>query len=203
MLWTTRYYSLPTHTLPRCGTDLFATESRKTLSEKQKYDHLLRRGGAEKKAMTKLDLNSPAPDFTLPDGDGKQWRLSAHRGKVVVLLFYPGDETPVCTAQMCSVRDRWEDYVATGAEVVGISSDSVESHRKFSAHHNLPLRLLSDKDGEVSRLYGARSLIPGKVARSVFVIDANGLLRYADIRPIGLFKPKDDVTLAAIKSAMS
>ena len=151
--------------------------------------------------MLKLDLNSPAPDFTLPDGEGKQWRLSEHRGKVVVLLFYPGDETPVCTAQMCSVRDRWEDYVATGAEVVGISSDSVESHRKFSEHHNLPLRLLSDSDGEVSRLYGARSLIPGKVARSVFVIDANGLLRHADIRPIGLFRPKDDITLTAIKAA--
>ena len=155
------------------------------------------------KHMTKLDLNAAAPDFTLPDGEGRQWRLSEHRGKVVVLLFYPGDETPVCTAQMCSVRDRWDDYVATGAEVVGISSDSVESHQKFSEHHNLPLRLLSDKDGEVSRLYGARSLIPGKVARSVFVIDANGLLRHADIRPIGLFKPKDDVTLAAIKAAQS
>ena len=153
--------------------------------------------------MSKLDLNAAAPDFTLPDGDGNNWRLSDHRGKVVVLLFYPGDETPVCTAQMCSVRDRWEDYVATGAEVVGISSDSVDSHRKFSEHHKLPLRLLSDKDGEVSRLYGARSLIPGKVARSVFVIDANGLVRHADIRPIGLFKPKDDVTLAAIKAAQT
>ena len=151
--------------------------------------------------MTKLSLNSPAPDFTLPDGDGKQWRLSDHRGKVVVLLFYPGDETPVCTAQLCSVRDRWEDYVATGAEVVGISSDSVESHQKFSEHHRLPLRLLSDSAGEVSRLYGARSLIPGRVARAVFVIDGAGMLRHADVRPIGLFKPKDDVTLAAIKAA--
>ena len=151
--------------------------------------------------MTKPSLNAQAPDFTLPDGDGKQWRLSDHRGKVVVLLFYPGDETPVCTAQLCSVRDRWDDYVATGAEVVGISSDSVESHQKFSEHHRLPLRLLSDSAGEVSRLYGARSLIPGRVARAVFVIDGGGMLRLADVRPIGLFKPKDDVTLAAIKAA--
>ena len=125
----------------------------------------------------KLNLNEPAPDFTLKDGNGDAWRLSDHRGKVVVLLFYPGDETPVCTAQMCSVRDRWEDYLATGAEVVGISSDSIESHKKFSEHHSLPLRLLSDSDGAVSKLYGARSLIPGKVARSVFVIDAQGILR--------------------------
>lgn len=148
-----------------------------------------------------MKINEPAPDFSLPDGDGKQWHLSDLRGKVVVLLFYPGDETPICTRQMCSVRDRWDDYVATGAEVVGISTDSVESHQKFAAHHELPLRLLSDANGEVSKLYGARSLIPGKVARSVFVIDAKGIVRHSDIRPLGLFKPKDDETIAAIKAA--
>lgn len=148
-----------------------------------------------------MKINELAPEFSLPDGDGKQWRLSDHRGRVVVLLFYPGDETPICTRQMCSVRDRWDDYVATGAEVVGISTDSVESHRKFAQHHELPLRLLSDANGEVSKLYGARSLIPGKVARSVFVIDAKGIVRHSDIRPLGLFKPKDDETIAAIKAA--
>ena len=146
-------------------------------------------------------LNSPAPDFTLKDGNSADWRLSDHRGNVVVLLFYPGDETPVCTRQMCSLRDRWDDYLATGAEVVGISSDSIESHKNFAAHHELPLRLLSDSDGAVSRLYGARSLIPGRVARSVFVIDGNGILRHRDVRPIGLFKPKDDDNIAAIKAA--
>ena len=146
-------------------------------------------------------VNSPAPDFALKDGNGADWRLSHHRGKVVVLLFYPGDETPVCTRQMCSLRDRWDDYLATGAEVVGISSDSIESHKNFAAHHKLPLRLLSDSDGAVSRLYGARSLIPGRVARSVFVIDGNGILRHRDVRPIGLFKPKDDDNIAAIKAA--
>ena len=149
----------------------------------------------------KLNLNQPAPDFTLKDCDGRDWRLGEQRGKVVVLLFYPGDETPICTRQMCSVRDRWEDYQATGAEVVGISSDSVESHRKFSEHHDLPLRLLSDANANVSTMYGARSLIPGKVARSVFVIDADGILRYKDVRPLGLFKPKDDEIIAAIKAA--
>lgn len=146
-------------------------------------------------------VNEPAPDFALKDGNGAEWRLSDHRGKVVVLLFYPGDETPVCTRQMCSVRDRWEDYRETGAEVVGISSDSVESHKKFAEHHELPLRLLSDPDREVARQYGAISLIPGRVARSVLVIDAKGILRYSDVRPIGLFKPKDDATIAAIRAA--
>jgi peroxiredoxin Q/BCP len=149
----------------------------------------------------KLNLDQRAPDFTLKDGGGHDWRLADHRGKVVVLLFYPGDETPICTRQMCSVRDRWEDYQATGAEVVGISSDSVESHRKFAEHHDLPLRLLSDPDGKISNLFGARSLIPGKVARSVFVIDADGILRYQDVRPLGLFKPKDDDTISAIRKA--
>ena len=148
-----------------------------------------------------MKINEPAPDFSLPDGNGEQWRLSDHRGKVVVLLFYPGDETPVCTKQLCSVRDRWEDYVATGAEVVGISSDSVESHRKFAEHHELPLRLLSDADRTAATLYGARSFIPGRVARSVFVIDAKGILRYSDVRPVGLIRPKDDATIAAIKAA--
>ena len=148
-----------------------------------------------------MKINEPAPDFSLPDGNGRQWRLSDHRGKVVVLLFYPGDETPVCTRQLCSVRDRWDDYLATGAEVVGISTDSVESHRKFAEHHDLPLRLLSDSDRVAANLYGARSLIPGRVARSVFVIDAEGILRYSDIRRVGLTRPKDDATIAAIKAA--
>ena len=156
--------------------------------------------------MSKQDnpqLGTPAPEFTLKDGNGNDWRLSDNRGKVVVLLFYPGDETPICTRQMCSVRDRWEDYAATGAEVVGISTDSVESHKEFAKHHNLPLRLLSDSDQEVANLYGARSLIPGKVARSVFVIDAKGIIRHRDVRPLGLFRPKDDEVIRAIHEASS
>lgn len=154
--------------------------------------------------MTKQDsqlVGATAPDFTLKDGNGDEWRLSDQRGKVVVLLFYPGDETPICTRQMCSVRDRWEDYATTGAEVVGISTDSVESHKKFAEHHDLPLRLLSDESGAVANLYGARSLIPGKVARSVFVIDAAGTIRYRDVRPLGLFRPKDDEVIRAIREA--
>jgi thioredoxin-dependent peroxiredoxin len=145
----------------------------------------------------------PAPDFSLRDGAGAEWRLSDHRGKVVVLLFYPGDETPICTRQMCSVRDRWEDYVATGAEVVGLSTNSVDSHKSFAEHHHLPLRLLADADRAVADLYGAQSLIPGKVARSVFVIDSEGIIRYRDVRPLGLFRPKDDDIIAAILKAQN
>ncbi len=148
-----------------------------------------------------LQVGDAAPDFTLQDGNGDHWSLSDQRGKVVVLLFYPGDETPICTRQMCSVRDRWEDYASTGAEVVGISTDSVESHKKFAEHHDLPLRLLSDANGGVAKLYGAQSLIPGKVARSVFVIDGSGVIKHRDVRPLGLFRPKDDDVLKAIAAA--
>jgi peroxiredoxin Q/BCP len=154
-------------------------------------------------AETSGRLGTAAPDFTLHDGDGNEWRLSDHRGKVVVLLFYPGDETPVCTRQMCSVRDRWEDYAATGAEVVGISTNTSESHRSFAENHKLPLRLLADVDRQVADLYGAKSLIPAKVARSVFVIDADGVIRYRDVRPIGLFRPKDDDIIRAIGEAQT
>ena len=73
-------------------------------------------------SLIETRVGNAAPDFTLPDGDGNAWRLSDQRGKVVVLLFYPGDETPVCTRQMCSVRDRWEDYAATGAEVSSLGN---------------------------------------------------------------------------------
>lgn len=146
-----------------------------------------------------VTVGSVAPDFCLRDGEGNEWCLKDQRGKVVVLLFYPGDETPICTRQMCSVRDRWEDYAATGAEVVGISTDSVESHKSFAAHHELPLRLLSDSSQEVANRYGAKSIIPGKVARSVFIVDREGVVRYRDVRPLGLFRPKDDEILKAIE----
>ncbi len=147
------------------------------------------------------NLGGLAPDFTLKDGEGRDWRLSDRRGRVVVLLFYPGDETPVCTRQMCSVRDRWEDYAATGAEVVGVSTDSVETHRAFAEHHSLPLRLLSDPDRRVAEMYGAKSWLPGRAARAVVVIDAEGRVRHNKAQPHSLFRPKDDEVLEAIRAA--
>lgn len=147
------------------------------------------------------NIGAPAPDFTLKDGDGREWSLSEQKGRVVVLLFYPGDETPVCTKQMCSVRDNWEEYQRTGAEVVGVSTDSVESHKKFAERHSLPLRLLSDPDRRVAELYGAKSWLPGRAARAVVVIDAEGRLRHNKSQPLSLFRPKDDEVLEAIRAA--
>ena len=150
-----------------------------------------------------MNIGETAPDFTLRDGNGDLWTLSNHLGKTVVLLFYPGDDTPVCTKELCSVRDHWSEYQATGAEVVGISTDSVESHSKFSDKYELPLRLLSDEKGEVRDKYGANSLLPGRTARAEFVIDPQGKLAYQKVRPIGLFRPRDKEVLAAIKKAQT
>ena len=148
-----------------------------------------------------MNVNDTAPNFSLKDGNGEEWTLSDHQGKVVVLMFYPGDDTPVCTKELCSVRDHWTDYQATGAEVVGISTDSVESHDKFSTKYDLPLRLLSDADGKVRDLYGAKSILPGRTGRAEFVIDPEGKLTYKKVRPIGLFRPSDADVIAAIKAA--
>ncbi len=140
-----------------------------------------------------------APDFELKDNEGNGWRLSANRGKVVALVFYPRDETPVCTKQMCSMRDRWTDYEDTGAEVVAVSVGSVDSHKKFAEHHGLPQRLLADESGEVTGLYDMKSLLGGS-QRAVVVIDPNGVIRYRrSVLPI--FRPSDDEVINAIREA--
>ena len=121
-----------------------------------------------------------APDFSLPDAEGRSFRLSERRGKTpVVLYFYPKDDTPGCTKEACGFRDQYEDFVRLGAEVVGVSSDSSASHQRFAAKHRLPLTLLADEGGTVRRLYGVPAnlggLIPGRVT---FVIDREGVVRH-------------------------
>jgi peroxiredoxin len=146
-------------------------------------------------------VGTQAPDFILRDTEGAEWQLSAQRGRVVVLLFYPGDETPVCTKQLCSVRDNWEAYAETGAEVVGISTDTVESHRSFTDKHNLPLRLLADIEGKVHKAYEASSWLPGRAARAVVVVDSGGIIRYRKVEAVSLFRPRDAEIIAAIRAA--
>lgn len=138
-----------------------------------------------------------APEIDLLDGNGERWQLSAQRGKTVVLLFYPGDETPVCTKQLCSVRDNWEQYVATGAEVVGINTDSVEKHHSFIANHKLPMRLLSDGDGHVVRAYDMKAIFGTR--RGVVVIDQQGYIRFRRV-VMPIFRPSDDEVLQAINA---
>lgn len=150
-----------------------------------------------------MKVGDKAPDFTLKDDDGNDWKLSAQRGKIVVLLFYPGDNTPVCTKQFCSVRDNWEDYTKTGAEVVGISTDSAASHKDFAEKYDLPLRLLADETGETLEKYGMKSWLPNRAARGVVVIDKNGVVRHHQVQLLSLFRPKDDEILQAIEKAQN
>ncbi len=148
-----------------------------------------------------MKVGDNAPDFTLKDLDGEQWHLADKRGRTVVLLFYPGDDTPVCTKQLCSVRDNWSKYQVTGAEVVGISTDSVKSHKTFADKYNLTLRLLADEKGEVVEKYEVKSWLPGRSARAVVVIDKAGRIAYHKVQSLSLFRPKDDEVLAAIQDA--
>ncbi len=148
-----------------------------------------------------MKTGEKAPDFTLKDLNGDGWSLHDHAGKIVVLLFYPGDDTPVCTAQMCSVRDNWSQYQATGAEVVGISMDSEKSHKSFADKYNLTLKLLSDERGETTGKYAMKSWLPGRSARGVVVIDKNGNIAYHKVQSLSLFKPSDNEVLDAIRLA--
>ena len=151
------------------------------------------------KRETGTEVGRLAPDFELKDGDGRTWRLSDHRGKVVALVFYPRDGTPVCTKQMCSMRDRWSDYQQTGAEVVALSVAGEESHKQFSEQHDLPQRLLADERGAITKLYKARSLFGGS-QRAVIVIDSNGVIRHRK-SVIPFFRPGDDEVIEAIRAA--
>jgi peroxiredoxin Q/BCP len=133
-----------------------------------------------------------APDFAL-DGTGGRFRLSEHRGKRILLLFYPGDETPVCTKQFCSYRDRADDMAQLDAVVVGISSQSLDSHERFRDHHGLNVPLLADEDKKVAKSYGVTAPALG-TRRATFVIDEDGVVRYRHVHTLGLdFQDVDEL----------
>ena len=127
-----------------------------------------------------IEAGRPAPDFELESDEGTTVRLSDFRGRPVVLYFYPKDDTPGCTKQACGFRDAYREYEERGAVVLGVSPDSVASHRKFKEKHGLPFTLLADPDHEVADAYGAwgEKSYAGRrylgVIRSTFVIDADG-----------------------------
>lgn len=132
-----------------------------------------------KKAMqSKIKVGDRAPDFKLPDASGRTVSLSDFRGKNVVLFFYPKDFTPGCTKEACSFRDHYEVFKEAGAEVIGISSDSPASHKRFAASFNLPFVLLSDRNDQVRKAFGVPStlgIIPGRVT---YVLDKEGVVRH-------------------------
>jgi thioredoxin-dependent peroxiredoxin len=126
-----------------------------------------------------INIGDTAPDFTLDSQTGAKVALSSFKGqKAVVLFFYPKDDTPGCTVESCTFRDSYTDFQAAGAEVIGISGDSVDSHQKFASKHNLPYTLVSDTNNQVRKAYGVPAtlgLLPGRVT---YVIDKAGIVRH-------------------------
>lgn len=129
--------------------------------------------------MSSIQIGDPAPDFTAATQDGREIKLSDYIGKnSVVVFFYPKDNTPICTAEVCSFRDAYEDFVAAGAEVIGISSDSRESHEEFASKQRLPFILVSDSDRSIRKAFGvpkSLAIMPGRVT---YVIDRQGIVRH-------------------------
>lgn len=126
-----------------------------------------------------IKIGDSAPEFSLTSQNGSTISLRDFRGKkVVVLYFYPKDDTPGCTAESCAFRDQYEVFKTAGAEVIGISGDSRESHQRFATKYNLPFTLLSDPGDQVRKQYGATTafgFIPGRVT---YIIDQNGIVQY-------------------------
>jgi peroxiredoxin Q/BCP len=137
-----------------------------------------------------LAVGMPAPDFSVPDQDGKTVTLSALRGCYVVLVFYPADDTTVCTKQLCEFRDQWAAVKAENAVVFGVNPAKGPRHEKFRQRYRLPFPLLVDAGQKVGRLYHAAGLAP---RRTVYLIGEDGVIRYARRG-----KPDPDEVLAAV-----
>ena len=140
-----------------------------------------------------LEIGIKAPEFTLPDQNGQMHSLSDYRGQKVILYFYPKDMTSGCTSQACNFRDRYPQFQEKGAVVLGVSKDTVESHKRFEEKQGLPFTLLSDTDLEVITAYDVRKIgkdgKPTKsLIRSTYLIDENGLI----IKAFGGVKAKDN-----------
>jgi peroxiredoxin Q/BCP len=126
-----------------------------------------------------LVVGDKAPLFTLATPNGAAFSLADVIGRrTVVLFFYPKDDTPGCTVEACTFRDNYEAFVQAGAEVVGVSSDSGESHEKFASKHRLPMTLLTDTEGKVRALYGVKSTLGFMPGRATFVIDRAGTIAH-------------------------
>ncbi len=145
--------------------------------------------------MAKPKVGDQAPEFELPGTGDRTYRLADYRGRKLVLAFYPGDFTVVCTKQFCSYRDQGDRLDSLGAEVLGISPQSVDSHERFVEEKRLNLPLLADEDKQVARAYGV--LAGPIVRRAIFVIDEQGVIRHRKVTLAGLsFESVDDLERA-------
>ncbi len=149
--------------------------------------------------MAKLNVGDLAPDFALNGTGGKTYRLADYRGRKLVLAFYPGDFTAVCTRQFCSYRDQSDKLDGLGADVLGISPQSVDSHERFTEEKKLNVPLLADEDKAVARAYGV--LAGPVVRRAIFVIDEEGIVRHRKVTLAGLtYESVDDLARAVASS---
>lgn len=145
-------------------------------------------------------VGAKAPNFKLQRETGKEWQLSDYLGSVVTLLFYPKNETFVCTKQLCSVRDNWNRYLETKSMIIGISPGTVSQHREFSMKHKLPFPLLADANRQITKTYGFHWLYPISFTRAIIVIDAKGIIRSRRIM-LRAFRPSDTDVITEIYRA--
>jgi len=140
-----------------------------------------------------LGVGDTAPEFTLPGTGGREYSLSEYRGRPVVLVFYPGDDTPICTKQLNSYNDDLGDFSEMNAQVLAISAQDVASHESFAGKHGFDFPLLADTDKTVAAAYGTLGPI-GFPRRSVFILDGDGVVRYAHRAIAGLtFRPVEEL----------
>jgi peroxiredoxin Q/BCP len=150
-----------------------------------------------------IGLGAPAPDFELPDQDGEPVRLSALRGRTIVLYFYPKSDTPGCTTQACSIRDRGSEYADAGVKVIGVSPDPVKRVKRFHDKRSLNFTLLADEDHAVCERYGVwvQKSMFGRpywgALRATFIIDADGVIVH--VIPKASPKTHDDEVLKALE----
>ena len=155
---------------------------------------------AKKNGKGAVNVGDVAPDFRLPGTGGREYALSDYRGRVVVLVLYPGDDTPVCTRQLVCYSNELAQFAELDAQVLAVSTQDVASHEAFAAKHRLTMPLLADVDKNVHRSYGVLGVLD-LPRRSVFVIDAGGVVRYAHRAVVGVtFRPVDELT-AAVRAA--
>lgn len=147
-----------------------------------------------------VGIGQPAPSFSLPGTGGRTYSLEEYRGKPVVLVFYPGDNTPVCTKQLNAYTEDIAEFEQVGAQVLAISPQSVESHEAFAGKHGFRFPLLADTDKKVAEAYGILGPL-GFYRRSVFVVDGEGIIRFAHRAIAGLtFRPTEEL-VAAVRAA--
>ena len=147
-----------------------------------------------------VDVGDLAPDFTLPGTSDKNYSLSQFRGQTVVLVFYPGDDTLVCTKQLCAYNNELSQFASVNAQILAISAQDIASHEAFSAKQGYKFPLLSDTDKTVASLYSVVGLL-GLPKRSVFVVDANGVIKYAHRSVLGVkFRPVSELIGAVAKA---